>query len=452
MRGERQGHDGEMMECTFGWIADALGHLTRGEEICLLAFQGEVSHFCRFNRGRVRQAGHVHQLGASLTLVDGERQVSLKLRLTGEAALDRATLEAALERLRGYLQRVPEDPHLCFAREVRSSRQVDGTEPPDPLGITGDILDGACGHDFVGILATGSQYAGFANSLGQRNWHATGSFNLEWSLHAEGDKAVKRQYAGTMWDGAHFRAQLHDSAEQLQLMRRAPVALTPGEYRVYLAPSALAEVVRMLCWGGFSARAHQTKSSPLHRLAGGTASLSPLVSLAEDLAGGMAPSFQERGVIKPPRVELITAGRYGEPLVAPRSAAEYGMRTNGAEPDESPVSLEMAPGALPASEVLAQLGDGLYLNNLWYLNWSDRNSARITGMTRFASFLVKGGELQGPIQVLRFDDSVYRLLGSALEALSAERELIIDTASYEARSFRTMRLPGALIGAMRFTL
>ena len=36
--------------------------------------------------------------------------------------------------------------------------------------------------------------------------------------------------------------------------------------------------------------------------------------------------------------------------------------------------------------------------------------------------------------------------------LTRERELLLDPATYEARSTRSMRLPGALLRALRFTL
>ena len=39
----------------------------------------------------------------------------------------------------------------------------------------------------------------------------------------------------------------------------------------------------------------------------------------------------------------------------------------------------------------AQLDTGIYVNNLWYLNYSDRPAGRITGMTRFATLWVEEG-------------------------------------------------------------
>jgi predicted Zn-dependent protease len=73
-------------------------------------------------------------------------------------------------------------------------------------------------------------------------------------------------------------------------------------------------------------------------------------------------------------------------------------------------------------------------------------------MTRFATFFVEGGKIVAPVDVLRFDDTIYRMLGTSLEALTAETELLQDTGTYRARALAGMRLPGALLSEMTFTL
>ena len=117
-----------------------------------------------------------------------------------------------------------------------------------------------------------------------------------------------------------------------------------------------------------------------------------------------------------------------------------------------PESLALAPGSLPSSEALRALGTGLWVSNLWYLNFSDRNAGRLTGMTRFATLWVEDGVPVGPAPVMRFDDSLFDLLGSQLEALTVEREFLPDTSTYGERQTSSLRLPGALVGALTLTL
>src|SRR5918992_2397038 len=107
---------------------------------------------------------------------------------------------------------------------------------------------------------------------------------------------------------------------------------------------------------------------------------------------------------------------------------------------------------LKADEALRALDTGLYISNLWYLNFSDRPAGRITGMTRFATFWVEGGHVVAPVTPMRFDDSIYRMLGANLVDLTRERELLLDPSTYGERSTSSVRLPGALLSALRLTL
>lgn len=102
--------------------------------------------------------------------------------------------------------------------------------------------------------------------------------------------------------------------------------------------------------------------------------------------------------------------------------------------------------------MLREIGNGLYVGNLWYLNYSDKPACRTTGMTRFATFAVDNGVLAAPVPAMRFDETIYRLLGDALVGLTRERETILDSDTYGRRSTRSARVPGALVDGLTFTL
>ncbi|MCS6927528.1 MAG: metallopeptidase TldD-related protein, partial [Candidatus Binatia bacterium] len=139
-------------------------------------------------------------------------------------------------------------------------------------------------------------------------------------------------------------------------------------------------------------------------------------------------------------------------LVSPRSAKEYGVPTNGASRSEAPESLEMLAGDIPAADILHHLDTGVYINHVWYLNYSDRTACRITGLTRFATLWVEDGVIQAPLTVMRFDDTLYRVLGENLLGLTREREFLLDPSTYGARSTSSSRVPGALVADFSFTL
>jgi predicted Zn-dependent protease len=314
------------------------------------------------------------------------------------------------------------------------------------------ILAAGQGKDMVGMFAAGAITKGFANSLGQRNWHRVDNFNFEWCFYHAADKAVKSSYAGTHWDAAELKQRMAAAATQLAVLARPPRLLAPGEYRAYLSPTALNEIIGLLAWGGFGIKSQRTKQSPLIKLEDGSACLDPRIQLSENAVEGVAPGFQGDGFLKSPNVSLIADGRHAGALVSPRSAREFGIEPNGANAWETPESLDMAGGDLKRDDILTGLDCGILIGNLWYLNYSDRVSCRMTGMTRFATFWVEHGEIQAPLDVMRFDDSAYRILGENLQALTAERDWLLDAASYGERSTNSARLPGALVNRLALTL
>jgi predicted Zn-dependent protease len=434
----------------FFGLAERLGRSLRAGEILLCNLRAERSDFVRFNHGRVRQAGSVEQRSLSLRLVRDRRQAAASVEIAGTKE-DAGLLDDMLSRLRDSLDGLPEDPWLLINETPQSSSTERRGVLAPAQSLVDYVTDEAQGHDLVGFYAGGTIYRGFANSLGQRNWHEADSFNFDWSLYRQADQAVKAGYAGFSWDGKTFREKLQAAAAQLESFRTDRKRIEPGEYRAYLAPRALDELTGLLSWGGFSARARATKQSPLLRMQSGAA-LSPQIGFTENTAEGVAPGFQADGFVKSPIVPLVVEGQLKEALASPRSAREYGLATNAANGAESPESLDMAPGALAEGAVLQALGTGLYISNLWYLNYSDRPAGRVTGMTRFATFWVEGGRIAAPVGPMRFDDSIYRMLGENLLELTREREMLLDPSTYGARSTSSARLPGALLRSFRFTL
>jgi predicted Zn-dependent protease len=436
----------------FYTLADALRELLRGAEIYTAYFDGEESSFVRLNRASIRQAGSVRQRELRLDLIEGRRHAAAALSLGGSLTEDRARAAALFEQLRAVRACTPDDPYLALNTAGDSSERVAPSRLPEDAFVLDQVSAAARGRDLVGLYAAGAQYSGFASSLGQRNWHAAHSYNLDWSLFAQGDKAVKEAYAGLVWDEEEFAARVERAHEQLAVMGQAARTLAPGRYRAYLAPAAVHEIMGMLSWGGFSLRAHRTKTTPLIGMTENGRRLAPGVTVTEATLRGVAPDFEEAGFRRPSEVPLIAAGEYRQSLVSPRSAVEYDCAANGAAAAEAPLSLEMAAGELARDAVLDELGHGIYVGNLWYLNFSDRNACRTTGMTRFATFWVERGRIQAPLEVMRFDDTVYRMLGENLIGLTRERDRILDPGTYHRRSAQSALLPGALIDDFALTL
>ena len=436
---------------SFKALVNSLRAALQEPEQFTLSYAAESSAFVRFNHAKVRQAGQVQQASIGLKLINEGRHADLNITLAGDPQVDLRRLTEGLQQLRETLPLLPPDPYLLLNHNGWQSNNVQSHPLPDTEQVVAQITQAAEGLDLVGFYAAGPISRGFASSSGAFGWHQANSFNFDFSLFHENGQAVKASYAGHDWNSEGFARRFQQAREQLEFLGRPLRTLAPGQYRAYLAPAALEEIMGMLCWGGFSAQSIASKSSPLQKLYGGDSAFSPLVSLDEKVSGSLSPAFSDEGY---PRSDLglIVNGKAGAQLVSSRSAAEYGLTANGASGGESPSALNMKAGALPDADILKQLGTGLYISNLWYLNFSDQPAARLTGMTRFATFWVENGEIQAPVNTMRFDDSAFSLLGSRLEALTEERELLLSASTYSQRATASALLPGALVSRLTLTL
>ena len=440
------------MKSYFKKVSEYLFNSLESNEILILNFDAEQTDFVRFNHAKIRQAGNVDQATLTLSLVYKRKSLNSVIRLSLDYQKDSVLLLRTLCYLRREIPELPQDPYLMYERNLNSFDIETKNKPLDSFNITDSILQGCHSLDMVGILSTGAIMKGFSNSLGQFNWHESQSFNFDWSMYTDTGKAIKQNYSDQVWDQNIFSSLLDESKQKLQVIDNREQTIQPGEYRVYLSPSALNEIVDMLSWGGFSYKANKIGSSPLHLMMKGEKKLNKIVSFTEDLSNGISPKFHSDGFIKPDTTELIINGEYKSSLISPRSALEYSVNHNAAEYYESPVSINLKEGVIPNDNILATLKDGIYISNLWYLNFSDLNNGRITGLTRFGCFKVSNGEYQGPINTMRFDETVYNIFGDKLIGLTNNKQLLIDSSTYEERSTHSSTIPGAIVEDFKMTL
>lgn len=438
------------LQAHFEALAERLFAALPAREQLLLSLSAEAGDFVRLNCGRIRQAGRVTQARLQLELLAGARHARATLELSGQSDVDLAQGLTLLQRLRAAVAVLPEDPYCVpVVSHDDSCALHPGRLPPAAEMVTA-VVDAAAGADLVGLLSSGWRMDGFASSLGQRNWSATEDFQLDWSLYLQGDKAVKASWSAQHWDDRILQQRMAEARAQLAIMGRTPRVPAPGRYRVWLAPAAVAELLGMLAWGGLGQKALASGQSPLQRMRESAQRLDARIRLREDPALGLAPDFNARGERAPRAVELLCGGALVEPLIDSRSAREFGLQANALS--ESPRNLRLDPGGLDPAGAAAAIGEGILINNLWYLNWSDRAAARCTGMTRFASLWVEAGRPVAPIEPLRFDDSLFHIFGEGLVDLGARAERRPSLDSYGERARGGVMTPGILVDGLRFTL
>lgn len=468
------------MEEMFDAVTAALLGELYGDEALSIQFEGESSDFMRFNEGRVRQIGRVERSNLRFTYYSEGRTLGAAFDLSGKRDLDVRRARSALVQARVDAALLPPDPWQVLPSSTLSSNADFSGKLPDPDRIVDEVLvpaevfadhgaSGAAGRAasnvegraasdveghaaFVGLHAQGQVCRGAANNLGSRHWFSSETFCTDYSAVLPSGKAVKSSYAGRVWDGNEYSKRLSASADRLGAFRLPLKSLSPGAYRAWLAPDALCEFLAFFSGDGLGERCMREGESPFLSLRDGRRELSPRFSLRQDFGLGIEPRFNELGEFAPESLALVECGKLVGSLVSARSAKRYGVASNAAPEEETLRSPSIDPGDIAEGDVLAAIGTGLYISNLHYLNCSDNDSARVTGMTRFACFWVEDGEIVAPIRDMQFDESLYRLFGDKLVGLGRERSLVPNSETYFTRSLGGALLPGMLVEGFDFTL
>lgn len=430
--------------------SDLFATLKAGEQLGLF-LHSEDSTFLRFSQSKVRQNTSVHQHEVTLQFNKEKRSLKMRFNLTLNAEHDMQNARHLLDDARVQLMQMDPHPQFIALKNNGSSETFKKVERPDDSEIPGLIYETYKDTDLAGLWCSGPLRQASINSEGQFHFFETDYFFFDYSLY-NGPKAAKGYYSAEKFSISEFQAQALATKNKLNLLNRPPQAIPRGKHDVYLEPMAVAEILGTLSYGSLSQGNFNKGYAPLKKLKDKELKLSPKFSLTENFDLGLSPLFNSMGELSPNKINLIENGELKSLLTSTATAKEYNIETNFADVSEAPRSLEVRAGTLEEKDILSKLGQGLYLSNLHYINYSDVQTARMTGMTRFACFYVEKGEIVGPIQDLRFDESVYNVFGDNLVDFTKESSVYVSTMTYLKRDLGAFKTPGALIKNFNFTL
>ncbi|MGZ3691439.1 MAG: metallopeptidase TldD-related protein, partial [Pseudobdellovibrio sp.] len=409
----------------------------------------------RFNHSKVRQNTNVHQHEVTLQYQCNHRSYRTIANLTLDFDYDSKNLTSHLLTMRENLKLIDENPKYFAIENNGTSEVYKKSEYPTSAQLVSEITDVFSDADLAGLLTCGPIRQASLNSKGQFHYFENDQFFFDYSVY-DGPRAAKGYYSEQTWDSKAFKFEAQNTKNTLSLLKKNQVKVKPGLYRTYLAPMAVSEIAHLFNWRAVSRGAYEQGFTPLKKLFTKEQLFSPQFSLVENNNLGLNSHFNAQGEICPTEIPIIENGEMKNFLISSTTAKEYNLVSNFAESspsnNESLRSFEVRAGTLAEGDILKKLGTGLYLTNLHYINWSDPQIARLTGMTRFACFWVENGEIVGPIQDLRFDDSLYNLFGTELESLTEHRSTYINTSTYQKRGLGGMIVPGMLLSKMNFTL
>ncbi len=433
-------------------LSDFIFSLLNNDEQLACTFSGEHSTFMRFNNAKIRQTGSVEQLEASITMWRESHTFSTSIMLSFDEVEDQTKLETSIRECRNECKCLPEDPYQAIPTACEKSEAVYDGSLLDTNSIQMAILEPVQDLDFTGLFSQGSIIRASANSSGARHWFETKNFVLDFSVWLKNGRAVKSCYSGRNWSNEDYEEKIESARQSLIALEKEQIELKSGKYRAFISSDALHEFVDFFSWNGLGEKDFRHGESAFIALREGREKFSNKITISQDFSLGTEPRFNDMGEVAPERIVLIENGELKNTLVSSRTAKEYGIESNGAGEDEGVHSFVMDAGTLDEKEALTALGTGIYISNFHYLNWSDVQNARITGMTRFSCMWVENGKIVAPIKDMRWDDSLYNLLGKNLEAITQQQHLFSETSTYDRREIGSCLLPGILVSELNCTL
>ena len=418
-----------------------------------IGVNGDLADFLRWNKAAIVQASHIERVVGHLSIRSRQRQAGCSVVFSGERDADLAMIRRQTSQLRSWLSSSPKDPfYVPNAAPHQTEDRTPETHFVDVTRVVDDIRLIASGLDLVGLFATGPMFSGSATNAGHWFWHDTHRYFFDFSVYASRDKAIKKSLAGAMWSRAEFEFAIAKIKETIPVLYTPEVKLSPGDYRALLAPAAVGDLLALASWGGFSTRAHLTNDSPLLAMRTQGKRLSPLINLVDRPQEFGVPLLSDYWHQSPTAFELVRNGELTNCFISPRTAVEFNLTHNCASGGESPRGLTLETGRLDELHELESLNTGIYVSDLWYLNYSDRQTARITGTTRFASLWVENGKPIAPVAAARFDENLYSIFGSSLIDLGKTAHTLEYTGTYGSRGLGGIQCPSAMLSQFRIVL
>ena len=380
----------------------------------LVGDQAEAEAACSTGRSALTRFANssIHQNVAE-DFVWARLRVSVGGRLAsaGTDRPDAGGLERLVERTLAAAQMRavdPEWPGLAPPAPAPDlSSYEEATHLADPARraeVVRQFVDAGPGLRGAGFCDSNGSESAFANSAGQRLVGRSSSATIE---------AIHRTTTsdGRGWQSSSRLSDIDGAAAGRTAAEKARrgedlLELEPGRYEVVLEPWCVADMLGFLR-DGFNARTYEEGRSFVEL---GEAQLDPAFSLWDDATDPRAISrgFDAEGTPKR-RVDLVTEGVPVALCHDRKTAAKAGTESTGhgfgGDGGGIATNLFVAPGGRTPAELIASVGRGLLVTELWYTRILDPKTQVVTGLTRNGTFLIEGGRIVGGVPNLRFTQS-----------------------------------------------
>jgi predicted Zn-dependent protease len=416
-----------------------------------------TSSLTRFANSRIHQ-----------NVTEDLEAMALTVALDGKVAraqttrTDAASLEALVERALAAAALRPPDPEFPGFAPAAPVPDVDhwddgtaGATPDQRAAIVAAFVEAGEGLEAAGYCSTEAATHVLLSTTGQRATGRGTTAQLDGIHRASGpdgegggDTADGYSQATSVrladLDGATCGARAAAKAAS----GRNPLELPPGNYEVVLEPRAVASALVYPAYMGFNGKAHADGTSFVHL---GERQWDAPVDIWDDATDphALGVGFDAEGTPKH-RLDLVRGGVSSGLTHDRRSARLAGVEPTGHSVGSEAfggyaTSLFLGRGGETPDQLVGQMERGLLVTDLWYNRILDPKTQVVTGLTRNGLFLVEEGRIVGPVQNLRYTQSIVGGFGPGkVLGLGADAQLVGSEGGI-------MHVPSARLASWAFT-
>ena len=408
------------------------------------------TYMLRYAKSRVHQNNHSSDSHIDIQLVKDNKIASVSLNQWKQEEVS-----SIIEQLKETCSLVQENPEFVgypSETEIIHTEEIEDiqSEPFSEAGgkILSQVFKEATSNsiDAYGKLMFENHHIGILNSNGIRN-ESRVSFTKCQTQMMKGRLSGFAQTSGSCIQELEIERMTKDAVATC-LQSEKPIEIEPGIYPVILKPEAVADLVQMMSFVSFGTKGIDEKrsflSDKLHKQI-----MSPILSITDDPTHPKQVAFlmDSQGVVHSKPVKLVENGVFSNMVFDYKYAMKYDKANTGnATPGNRgpfPFNLVLSSSETQQEEKLIKnLQKGILITRFWYANPVNPMKGELTALTRDGTFLIENGK-QIPIKNLRYTDSVFKILSSAIAASTTSR--------FFGSSFMGVVAPSLLCERMRFT-
>jgi len=192
-----------------------------------------------------------------------------------------------------------------------------------------------------------------------------------------------------------------------------PVKLEPGSYTVMFGHTALADLLSMAIWTGFSGRLFEEKQSWTSHHAMGDSIFPDNITIVDDPSNDLTFRYGfDLGGKHRRRFPLVERGIMKNMTYDLSSAAKFSKEPTGHHGIQESFTLETGSGPDDPLEAARKFGRVLYIPALHYMNIPNMSKGIFTGSSRFSATVVENGSIVAPLLSSRITDTFQNVLGN----------------------------------------